>query len=110
MGEFYKNYVAECNRIGKSPSAVALENGLSKPAVNGWKTGKSNPTDATLMKFADYFGVSVEYLKGEEQKNTATEDGSGSGLKSTNYDKLSDENKFLINQMIEKLIESQSGG
>lgn len=68
MGIFYENYVKACNRIKKSPSAVAVANGLSKSAVNGWKTGRTNPTDATITKLAAYFGVSVGYLLGEEEK------------------------------------------
>ena len=67
---FYSLYLDLCNKIKKSPSAVALENGLSKTAVNGWKTKGTKPTDANLQKIADYFGVTVEYLKGEEEQAT----------------------------------------
>lgn len=56
-----------CNKIGKSPSAVALEIGLTKPTVNRWKNG-SNPTDATAAKIASYFNVSVELLMEKEEK------------------------------------------
>ena len=73
MSIFYENYVKLCNGKGKSPSGVALEIGLSKTAVNGWKQGRSNPTDATAQKVADYFGVTVAELLGEnEQKNKPT--------------------------------------
>lgn len=94
---------------GVSKTSVAMSIGLSNAAPTGWKNGKE-PNETTLLKLASYFGVSVEYLTGvETEKNTATDDGSGIGLRATNYDKLSDENKMLIDQMIEKLIESQSG-
>lgn len=66
---FYEKYVSLCNSVKKSPSGVALEIGLSKTAVNGWKHGRSNPTDATKQKLADYFGCSISELTGEmEQK------------------------------------------
>ena len=69
MVAFYENYVSLCNSVNKSPSGVALEIGLSKTAVNGWKHGRSNPTDATLQKVADYFGCSISELTSEmEQK------------------------------------------
>ena len=69
---FYDKYVEMCNKIGKAPSAVAIEIGLSKPSVNRWKHG-GMPTDATAAKIASYFGVSVTYLLGkEEQKNPTT--------------------------------------
>lgn len=72
---FYDKYVEMCNRIGKAPSAVALELGLSKTAVHRWKNGGS-PTDATAAKIASYFGVSVTYLLGKE-KNPTTENDNG---------------------------------
>ena len=76
MDNFYERYIKLCNSVNKTPSAVALEMGLSKTAVNGWKHGRSKPTDATLRKISDYFGVSTDYLKdGEQQKKPAQEMG-----------------------------------
>lgn len=64
---FYENYLKLCKKAGKTPSAAALEMGLSKPTVNRWKKG-GGATDATALKVASYFGVTVEELTGEEQK------------------------------------------
>ncbi|MDD3429311.1 MAG: helix-turn-helix transcriptional regulator [Oscillospiraceae bacterium] len=64
---FYDNYVKCCNNVKKSPSAVAVELGLSRASVSGWKNGKI-PTDANISKMADYFGVTSDYLLGNEQK------------------------------------------
>lgn len=36
--------------------------GLSKPTINGWKTGKANPNTTSAMKVASYFNVSYEEL------------------------------------------------
>ena len=69
---FYDNYVALCNRAGKTPSAVALEMGLSKPAVHRWKNG-GGVTDATAAKVAEYFGVSVDYMWGTEEEKPTPE-------------------------------------
>lgn len=70
---FYQRYVELCNEMGKTPSAVALKMGLSKTAVNRWKNG-SNPTDATVVKIASYFNVTVDYMMGlEEKKEQSTE-------------------------------------
>ena len=65
---FYEKYIELCAKKEKTPSAVALENNLSKSTVNAWKIGRSKPTDVTLSKLANYFGVSVEYLKGEAEE------------------------------------------
>ena len=71
---FYQRYIELCNKIGKAPSTVAVEIGLTKPTVNRWKTG-STPTDATAMKIASYFNVTVDYMMGleEEKKEQSTE-------------------------------------
>ncbi len=75
---FYENYLKLCEKAGKTPSAAALEMGLSKPTVNRWKKG-GGATDATALKVASYFGVTVKELTGEEQKEKPTP-GEGSGL------------------------------
>lgn len=61
---FYENYLALCEKVGKSPSRVALEIPLSKPTVTRWSNG-GGITDATARKVANYFGVTVEELMGE---------------------------------------------
>lgn len=71
---FYDNYIRLCNERKKSPSAVALEIGISKPTVNRWKHG-SSPTDATLRKIAEYFGVSVTELKEGNKKTPTLQEG-----------------------------------
>ena len=60
---FYDNFVKACNSRNKAPSAVAIDIGISKATVTGWKNG-STPNDATLQKLADYFGISPEDLTG----------------------------------------------
>ena len=65
-----------CNNLGKAPSAVSIEIGLSKSTVNRWKKG-GKPTDATAAKIASYFNVSVGYLLGKDEKNPTTEIDSG---------------------------------
>lgn len=67
MSDFYEKYLRLCRKIEKTPSGVAKCVGLSNAAATGWKNGKK-PSDITLQKIADYFGVSVDYLKGEEEK------------------------------------------
>lgn len=71
---FYENYLKLCEKAGKTPSAAALEMGLSKPTVNRWKKG-GGATDATALKVASYFGVTIEELTGEEQKEKPSTDG-----------------------------------
>lgn len=67
MSTFYDNYIKLCAVHDKSPTAASKEIGLSNAAASGWKNGKK-PSAVTKQKLADYFGVTVEELTGEEQK------------------------------------------
>ena len=106
---FYNRYVSMCNRVGKTPSAVALEIGLSKPTVNRWKNG-GMPTDATISKIARYFDVSVSYMLGKEEKKPTTENDSGiSKVKADLINKvmqMSDEELQKIDMLL-RIVESK---
>jgi transcriptional regulator with XRE-family HTH domain len=80
---FYDKFVNLCASIGKKPTPVAQELGISKGTVASWKRRGNDPTDAYLAKIANYFGVSVDELRGDtenEKKPTAQSDGLISGL------------------------------
>ena len=64
---FYDNYVHLCNQIGKGVTVVAEEIGLSGNAASKWQRG-ANPRPTTLLKLANYFGVSVDELTKENEK------------------------------------------
>lgn len=73
--QFYENYVKQCNKISKSPSSVANEIGIQKSTVSRWSKG-AVPRYATLLRIADYFGVSIGELAGatpETEKQIAEE-------------------------------------
>lgn len=73
---FWDNFVRLCNQAGKYPNTVAAEVGVkSTGTVTGWKNG-ANPRQTVLLKLADYFGVTVDYLLNAEKENpTAQGDG-----------------------------------
>lgn len=62
---FYDKYRQLCASVGKSPSAVAVEIGISKGTVSTWKNLGRMPQTAQLKKIADYFEVSLDYLLDE---------------------------------------------
>lgn len=118
---FYENFVRLCNQEGKTPSKVALEVGISKSIVSRWKKG-GGVTYATAQRIADYFGVPVDALLGKNSlideaisiAFQATADKKSpqakkaDGLMNTNYSLLNEENKAVIDSLIEKLLKSQS--
>ena len=69
---FWDNFVRLCNQAGKYPNTVAAEVGVkSTGTVTGWKNG-ANPRETVLLKLADYFGVTVEYLLNAEKESPAS--------------------------------------
>lgn len=61
---FYDNFVRLCNEHGEWPTVVATKVGVDKSAASRWSRG-ALPRNTTLLKIADYFGVSMEDLLGD---------------------------------------------
>ena len=76
-GMFWDKFVSLCVQHNTKPNPVAAALGISSGAVTKWKQG-AEPNSTTLRKIANYFGVSVDYLLGHEEKEKpAANDGSG---------------------------------
>lgn len=58
---FKENFIRLCNQKGVTPTAACAAVGLSNATFSCW-TETSVPRRATLIKFADYFGVTVDDL------------------------------------------------
>lgn len=71
---FYDLFCRLCREKGISPTRATVEIGLSRTIGTKWKKTGATPQGDTLQKIADYFGVSVDYLLGNEEKPAATED------------------------------------
>lgn len=69
MYNLYERIIELCNQKGVSAGKMCSEVGISRGLITDLKMGrKSNPTAATMAKIASYFGVSVDYLLGKEEK------------------------------------------
>lgn len=91
-----------------SPSAVALAIGLKKSNVTYWKTARNNPSDVTLSKIADFFGISVSELvadaeDGEEKNHPVTSD----DRMNPDYLKLNAANRAAIDAAIAAFLAAQ---
>lgn len=64
---FWDNYKKLCDEKNIAPTAAGIAIGVTNAAVSKWKKG-ATPNGATLQKVADYFGVSVAYLLGEDEE------------------------------------------
>lgn len=62
---FFERFSALCKEKGETPNSVARYIGASSGSVTAWKRGAA-PRNATLTKIADYFGVTTDYLLGQD--------------------------------------------
>ena len=60
----YRKYVEFRNRKGMKDATVAELAGITKSTFSDWKSGRSVPKTAKMLKIAEYFDVSYPYLMG----------------------------------------------
>ena len=70
---FYDRYVELCQQKGVSLTRAAKDNKLSNSTQTKWQEG-SIPNGATLIKLANYFNVSIDYLVGLSNKKQIAKD------------------------------------
>ena len=69
MGNLYETINALCDEKGIKGAKLCNETGISKGLLTDLKMGRRTGVSAvTAQKIASYFGVSVGYLLGEEEK------------------------------------------
>ena len=68
---FYDNFIRLCAEKGIPPTVAVVEMGFQKSVATRWK--KSIPTDKNKKVVADYFGVSVDELLGEQKEKAPSE-------------------------------------
>ena len=98
---FWEIFIKLCAENNKKPNPVAKELGFGSSAVTYWKKG-TMPNDVSLQKIANYFGVSVAYLKGQPTIKSIAEQGS---LTFGNISENTDENAiktYLDSELLPK--------
>ncbi len=63
---FYDIFCALCQKKGVSVTKATIEIGLSRTIGTKWKNTGATPNGETLNKIANYFGVSINTLLGNE--------------------------------------------
>ena len=78
MSNLYKKIMSLCEEKGIKGGKMCTDIGISKGILTDLKMGRQSGISTTnAQKIASYFGVSVGYLLGDEQKNPTTEIDSG---------------------------------
>lgn len=53
---------------GLTQKEIAEEFGIKQPNYQQWESGKRKPSSETLEKFANFFGVTMDYLAGNDEE------------------------------------------
>lgn len=78
MGTLYERLDSLCKQRGIKGGRMCVDLGISKSLMTDLKSGRKKSVNAeTAQKIATYFGVSVGYLLGEEEKEKPTAQGDG---------------------------------
>lgn len=64
----YEIFAKLLKERGVTPYQVHKATGVAQSSLSDWKHGKSKPKYEKMRAIADYFGVSVDFLLGNEQK------------------------------------------
>lgn len=67
---FYDVFCELCQNRGLTPSGAAAKIGFNRASVTVWKNTGKAPKEDLLVRIADYFHVSVDYLLGKEKVPT----------------------------------------
>lgn len=70
--DFYSKFEKLCQSKGVTFARVREELGISQSTMASWKSRGLTPKYETAKKLSDYFGVSVDYLLGNEEKEKST--------------------------------------
>ena len=105
ISEFYKRLRDLCEERNMTINELVRILNLSSGSPTAWKGG-AIPRTATLVKIADYFGVSTAYLKGEENKKAPTGNGERDILDDVDvafygdFKELNDDQKETVRDMV----------
>lgn len=68
---FYDVFCALCAEKGLTPGGAAAKIGFNRASVTVWKNNGTAPKQELLVKIADFFQVSTDYLLGLETGRSA---------------------------------------
>lgn len=82
---------------GLQQKELAIDLCVSQPTISDWESGRKVPSAKSTQKLADYFGVSIDYLLGREEKQgTFPSVGKWTVDMNEDFDNADDETRTLI--------------
>jgi transcriptional regulator with XRE-family HTH domain len=97
-------------KMGLTQKEFAERFGTAMTTVSGWETGNRTPRLEVLEKLAEFFGVTVNYLLGDENGMSELESGFPEGVRMLRRanNTMSDEQKQTLVGIMEHMIETSA--
>lgn len=92
---FWERFYNICLLHGTKPNPVAKEIGISSGILTKWKNTGALPNGETLIKLADYFDCSVDYLLGRHLSSSSL---------TPSQQRLVEFSKSLTDEEVEKVL------
>jgi len=89
MSDIIERILYLVDNSNKTASDILTELELSKSSISEWKKRKAKPSTDAVIKFAQYFGVSTDYLLLGKEENTVVQIGDNADLSTDEADLLS---------------------
>ena len=111
----YEIFAKLLKEKGVTPYQVSKATGVAQSSLSDWKNGRSKPKYEKMLAISDYFGVSVDYLLGNEpkEKTPAEADVTFDDFTYAMYGEakeLTDEDKNMLLEMARMLQKRQQEG
>ena len=111
MGNMYERILFLCNQKGIKPGKLCADTGLSRSFMSEMKAGRTKELSAKNAHIvADYFGVTVGYLLGEEETKKSPDElrlTEGEKLLIDLFRKVPEDRQQLVIQMIRAALGNQ---
>lgn len=98
---FFTRFSELCEAKNKKPTTVGIELGIPRGTISYWKHSNAVPKQDVLVKIAEYFCVSVDYLLGQEKKTAQTDGLSDKTIAAIKmYESLSAEQQAVVDALL----------
>ena len=80
---------------------------INRTTISKWENGTQEAGMSFVLIFADFFGVSLDYINGDEKKSTPASAGAKTRGLIEMYEKLSPRNQALLETLLESMLAQQ---
>lgn len=80
---------------------------INRTTISKWENGTQEAGMSFVLIFADFFGVSLDYINGDEKKSAPASAGAKTRGLIEMYEKLSPRNQALLETLLESMLAQQ---